>query len=53
MLKRHRKTQVTERLRAGDQWTDTGLVFANESGLFPTTLLNWHSCAAKNAPTRP
>ena len=32
MLKSHRKTQKAERLAAGDQWNDTGLVFTTELG---------------------
>ncbi|OBG69482.1 site-specific integrase [Mycobacterium sp. E3339] len=32
MLKGHRKAQLEERLRAADQWTDTGLVFVTEMG---------------------
>ena len=32
MLRKHRTEQKAERLRAGNQWTDTGLVFATEFG---------------------
>ncbi len=32
MLRRHRTEQKAERLRAGDQWTETGLVFTTELG---------------------
>lgn len=32
MLKAHRAAQAAERLRAGDKWADTGLVFTTESG---------------------
>ena len=32
MLRGHRKTQVAERLQAGNVWQDRGLVFATESG---------------------
>jgi integrase len=32
LLKRHRTEQLAERLRAGDQWTDTGLVFTTALG---------------------
>ena len=31
-LRAHRKQQLQERLHAGDQWTDTGAVFATEFG---------------------
>jgi hypothetical protein len=31
MLKRRRTEQLAERLRAGDQWADTGLVFTTGS----------------------
>lgn len=49
MLKRHRKKQVAERLRAGDQWRDTGLVFATEFGgmVDPQQLLRAVKAAAK------
>jgi integrase len=49
MLRKHRKTQITERLRAGDQWTDTGLVFTNEFGglVDPQELLRAVKRAAK------
>jgi integrase len=32
MLRRHRTEQKAERLRAGDQWRDSGLVFTTEFG---------------------
>ena len=32
MLRRHRTTQKEDRMRAGDQWTDSGLVFTTEFG---------------------
>ena len=32
MLRRHRTEQKAERLRAGDQWQETGLVFTTEFG---------------------
>ena len=32
LLRRHRTEQKAERLRAGDQWTDSGLVFTTEFG---------------------
>ncbi|MDF3342104.1 site-specific integrase [Mycolicibacterium septicum] len=31
-LKAHRKKQVVERLHAGDQWLETGAIFATEAG---------------------
>ena len=30
MLRKHRTEQKAEKLRAGDQWTETGLVFTTE-----------------------
>ena len=32
MLRKHRTEQKAEKLRAGDQWTETGLVFTTELG---------------------
>src|SRR5450830_106345 len=32
LLRRHRKAQLIERLKAGDQWHDCGLVFTTENG---------------------
>ena len=32
LLKAHRATQAAERLRAGQHWTDHGLVFTTETG---------------------
>ena len=32
MLKSHKAIQAAERLRAGDHWTDSGLVFTTEAG---------------------
>jgi len=32
MLKAHRKSQLEERMRAANQWTDSGLVFCTELG---------------------
>jgi len=50
-LKAHRKTQLEERLHAGDQWCDTGAVFATEFGgyLDPRNLLRTVEIAAKKA----
>jgi integrase len=49
MLKKHRKDQLAERLRAGDQWTDTGLVFTTELGtaVDPRNLLRVVQSVAK------
>ena len=51
MLKRHRTEQLAERLRAGDQWTDTGLVFTTELGMpvDPRNLLRVVEKAARAA----
>jgi integrase len=51
MLRRHRTEQKAERLRAGDQWTDSGLVFATELGgpVDPRNLLRVIESAAKAA----
>ncbi|MDP7735141.1 tyrosine-type recombinase/integrase [Mycobacterium paragordonae] len=50
-LKSWRKQQVAERLAAGDQWTDTGMVFCNELGLMvdPRNLLRTVELAAAKA----
>ena len=32
VLRKHKAAQAAERLRAGDQWTETGLVFTTEFG---------------------
>jgi hypothetical protein len=32
MLRSHRKQQAAERLHAGNQWRDSGFVFATEFG---------------------
>ncbi|WP_412458846.1 tyrosine-type recombinase/integrase [Mycolicibacterium fortuitum] len=50
-LKAHRKTQIAERLHSGDQWTDTGAVFATEVGgwLDPRNLLRTVEIAAGKA----
>ena len=51
MLRRHRTEQKQERLRVGDQWTDTGLVFTTEFGeaVDPRNLLRVVEGAAKTA----
>lgn len=51
MLKAHRKTQLEDRLRAGNQWTETGLVFTTELGttVEPRNLLRAIEVAAKKA----
>lgn len=43
MLRAHRRRQLEERLKWGEAWTDTGLVFTREDGtaLHPTTI-TWH-----------
>jgi integrase len=50
-LRAHRKNQLQERLQAGDQWTDTGAVFATEFGtlLDPRNLLRTVEIAARKA----
>lgn len=50
-LKAHRTRQKAERLAAGDQWTDTGLVLATELGTMvdPRNLLRVVEVAAKTA----
>ena len=50
-LKAHRKAQIAERLHAGDQWTDTGAVFATEVGgwVDPRNLLRTVEIAAAKA----
>jgi integrase len=50
-LKAHRKEQIAERLRAGDQWTERGAVFATEFGgwLDPRNLLRTVEIAAGKA----
>lgn len=50
-LRRHRVTQAAEKLRAGSQWQDTGLVFATELGgpVDPRTLLRVAQDAAAAA----
>ena len=51
MLRRHRTDQKAERLRAGNQWTDCGLVFTTELGgpVDPRNLLRVIEAAAKTA----
>jgi integrase len=51
MLRRHRKTQAAERLRAGNQWRESGLVFTTELGMpvDPRNLLRVVEVAAKAA----
>ncbi|MER3388541.1 MAG: tyrosine-type recombinase/integrase [Microcella sp.] len=50
-LKRHATTQKAERLRAGNQWQDTKLVFTTELGtaVDPRNLLRVFTVAAKTA----
>ena len=52
LLKRHKVTQVEERLRAGDQWQGSGLVFTTELGgpVDPRNLLRVIEAAAKGSP---
>ncbi len=49
MLRRHRTEQKAERLRAGNQWTDSGLVFTTEFGgpVDPRNLLRVIETAAQ------
>ena len=51
MLRRHHTAQKTERLRAGDQWQDSGLVFTTELGaaVDPRNLLRVVEAAAEKA----
>jgi integrase len=51
MLRKHRTDQKAERLRAGNQWTDSGLVFTTEFGgpVDPRNLLRVIEVAAKTA----
>jgi integrase len=50
-LRAHHKQQLQERLQAGDQWTDTGAVFATEFGTMvdPRNLLRTVEIAARKA----
>ena len=49
LLRQHRVTQLEERMRAANQWTDTGLVFATDLGnvVDPRNLLRVIEAAAK------
>jgi integrase len=51
MLKAHRADQAAERLAAGSQWTDVGLVFASEFGtpVDPRNILRTIQIAAEKA----
>jgi integrase len=51
LLKTQKVNQVAERLRAGDQWTDRGLVFTTESGtaVDPISVLRAIQLAARKA----
>jgi len=51
MLKAHRAAQAAERLAAGDQWQDNGLIFATEHGtpVEPRNILRSIEIAAKRA----
>jgi integrase len=51
LLRKHRASQAAERLRAGDQWQDSGLVFTTELGrpVDPRNLLRTMEVAAKAA----
>lgn len=51
MLRAHRADQAAERLVAGDQWTDAGLVFASEFGtpVDPRNILRTIQIAADKA----
>ena len=51
MLRRHRTEQKAQRLRAGNQWADSGLVFTTELGtpVDPRNLLRVIEAAAKTA----
>ena len=51
LLRKHRAAQAAERLRAGDQWQDSGLVFTTELGgpVDPRKLLRVVETAAKVA----
>jgi integrase len=49
LLRRHRVTQLEERMRAANQWTDTGLMFTTDLGntVDPRNLLRVVEAAAK------
>ena len=51
MLRRHKTAQTAERLKAGDQWADSGLVFTTEFGgpVDPRNLLRVAEVAALKA----
>jgi integrase len=51
MLRKHRTDQKAERLRAGNQWQDSGLVFTTELGgpVDPRNLLRVVEAAAEKA----
>ncbi|MBP0644620.1 tyrosine-type recombinase/integrase, partial [Mycobacterium tuberculosis] len=51
LLRKHKVTQAEERLRAGDQWLDSGLVFTTEFGgpVDPRNLLRVLEVAATQA----
>ena len=51
ILRKHRAGRLAERLRAGNQWTDTGLVFTTKFGgpVDPRNLLRVIEVAAKSA----
>lgn len=51
MLRKHRIDQKAEKLRAGNQWTDSGLVFTTEFGapVDPRNLLRVIEAAARDA----
>ena len=51
MLKAHKATQAAERLRAGEEWTYSGLVFATEAGgpVEPRNILRTIETAAARA----
>jgi integrase len=51
LLRKHRAAQKAERLRIGDQWTDSGLVFTTELGgpVDPRNLLRVIEGAARAA----
>jgi integrase len=51
LLRRHKAAQAAEKLRAGNQWRDSGLVFTNKFGgpVDPRNLLRVIEVAAKAA----
>jgi integrase len=51
LLKAQRAAQAADKLKAGDQWTDTGLVFTNEFGgpVDPRNMLRTIELASKKA----